>query len=74
MAVIAYQGTVENGQVRLASDIQLPDKTKVYVIIPEAEPPAPPRTFDLSEMLAQMPADYQPQEEDWGEPVGKEAW
>ena len=74
MAVIAYQGTVENGQVRLASDVRLPEKTKVYVIIPEADSSISPRKFVLSEMLAQMPADYQTQEEDWGEAVGKETW
>ena len=74
MAVIAYRGTVENGQVRLAPSINLPEQTKVYVVIPDSEGTASPRRFVLSEMLAQMPAEYQPHEEDWGEPVGKEAW
>lgn len=30
--------------------------------------------FDLAEMVKQMPKDYEPHEEDFGEPVGKELW
>ena len=29
---------------------------------------------DLKALLAQMPEDYQPEELDWGKPVGKEEW
>ncbi len=29
---------------------------------------------DLKTRLAQMPDDYQPEELDWGKPVGKEEW
>ena len=31
------------------------------------------RRADLKKLLAQMPEDYQPEELDWGKPVGKEA-
>ncbi|OQY55168.1 MAG: transcriptional regulator/antitoxin, MazE [Candidatus Parabeggiatoa sp. nov. 2] len=27
-----------------------------------------------AELVAQMPSDYNPHEEDWGQPVGKEVW
>ncbi len=30
--------------------------------------------YDLKQLVAQMPKDYQPHEEDWGAPAGKEAW
>ena len=30
--------------------------------------------YDIRELVAQMPDDYQAQEVDWGVPVGKEAW
>ena len=30
--------------------------------------------YRLKDLLARMPADYVPAEEDWGKPVGKEAW
>ena len=32
------------------------------------------RRADLKALLAQMPEDYQPEELDWGKPVGKEEW
>ncbi|MCP4591834.1 MAG: AbrB/MazE/SpoVT family DNA-binding domain-containing protein [bacterium] len=30
--------------------------------------------YRLEDLVARMPADYEPQEVDWGEPVGREAW
>lgn len=30
--------------------------------------------YDLRKLVAQMPDDYEPCEEDWGAPSGKEAW
>lgn len=32
------------------------------------------RRIDLQTLLAKMPADYQPEELDWGKSVGKEVW
>jgi len=29
-----HEGIVENGQIRLMPDIRLPEKTKVYVLVP----------------------------------------
>ena len=29
---------------------------------------------DLKALLAQMPENYQPEELDWGKPIGKEEW
>ncbi|MCO5186250.1 MAG: hypothetical protein M9928_08635 [Anaerolineae bacterium] len=37
MQVTTYEGIVENGQIRLKTNVSLPNKTKVYVIIPELE-------------------------------------
>ena len=39
MQVKAFEGVIENGQIRLETDIELPEKTKVYVIIPDFETP-----------------------------------
>jgi hypothetical protein len=33
-----YEGIVENGSVRLTQGIHLPESTRVYVIVPDAEP------------------------------------
>jgi antitoxin MazE len=30
--------------------------------------------YRLEDLLAKMPADYEPAEEDWGPPVGREEW
>ena len=35
MKVITYEGVVENGCVHLPADVMLPEKSKVYVIVPE---------------------------------------
>jgi hypothetical protein len=74
MSVTTYQGTVENGQVRLPGDVRLPENAKVYVIVPDVEPSANDKKFDLAEMVSRMPPDYQVSEESFGEPVGKEEW
>ncbi len=30
--------------------------------------------YRLEDLVAQMPEDYEPHEEDWGAPVGREVW
>jgi hypothetical protein len=37
MKVTTYEGIVENGQVRLPQNIRLPEKARVYVVIPDAD-------------------------------------
>lgn len=74
MPVTTFQGTVENGQVRLAGDVRLPEKARVYIVVPDFEQNAGGVKFDLAEMVARMPSDYQASEESFGEPVGKEEW
>ena len=37
MSVTTFEGIVEQGRIRLASDVQLPDNTKVYIIVPDIE-------------------------------------
>ena len=39
MSVRTFEGIVENGQIRLADGACLPEKAKVYVIIPNAVAP-----------------------------------
>ena len=74
MPVATFQGVVENGQVRLASDIRLPESATVYVVVPDVEVETSRPKFDLADMIARMPADYQVVEENFGPPVGKEVW
>ena len=35
MPLSTFEGIVENGQIRLRDDVTLPEKTRVYVVIPE---------------------------------------
>lgn len=37
MAVITYEGIVEKGKVRLQAGVHLPEKAKVYVIVPDGQ-------------------------------------
>lgn len=74
MQITTFQGVVENGQIQLAADVHLPEKAKVYVVVPNFEENANDKKFDLAKMVSQMPSDYQVSEEGFGEPVGKEEW
>lgn len=40
MKVATFQSIVENGQIRLSEDVHLPEKAKVYVVVPELEVPS----------------------------------
>jgi hypothetical protein len=39
VTVTTFQGVVENGQIRLAANVRLPEKTKVYVVVPDVQIP-----------------------------------
>ena len=37
MKVTALEGIVENGQIRLSTTVRLPERAKVYVVIPDVD-------------------------------------
>jgi len=37
MGVRTFEGIVEQGQIRLPANVRLPEKAKVYVVIPDIE-------------------------------------
>jgi hypothetical protein len=37
MSVVTFEGIVEDGRIRLKADVRLPDKTKVYVLVPDMQ-------------------------------------
>ena len=37
MAISTFAGIVENGQIRLRDNVTLPERTRVYVVIPDLE-------------------------------------
>ncbi|HEX8070743.1 MAG TPA: hypothetical protein VF546_12380 [Pyrinomonadaceae bacterium] len=40
MSVTAIEAIVENGQIRLPSSLRLPERAKVYVLIPDVKMPS----------------------------------
>lgn len=60
-----------------AAKIKVGDEVQVTIqngrIIIETSAIARKRT-DLQKLLADIPEEYQPEEIDWGKPVGKEEW
>jgi len=52
----------------------LPEKAKVYVIVPDFEQSTDGKKFDLAETVSRMPPNYQANEESFGVPVGEEEW
>ena len=53
--VVTYEGVVENGCVHLPEDAVLPEKTQVYVMVPEAivEMEKPPQVVHVRRALGQ---------------------
>lgn len=37
MGVVTYEGVVEHGQIRLKAGVRLPEKAKVYVVVPDIQ-------------------------------------
>ncbi|HKP53879.1 MAG TPA: hypothetical protein VJ183_14660 [Chloroflexia bacterium] len=37
MSVMTIEGIVDNGQIKLEGDVRLPDKTRVYVVVPDVQ-------------------------------------
>jgi len=50
MSVSTFEATVEGGLIRLPANVRLPDKTRVYVVVPHAD--KLPTAFVASPRLA----------------------
>ena len=50
MGISTFEGIVGNGAIRLRGDVRLPEKTRVYVVVPDVE--AGPRAHVYSPRLA----------------------
>lgn len=37
MGAVTLEGVVEQGQIKITSGISLPERTKVYIVVPDAE-------------------------------------
>ena len=50
MGISTFEGIVEKGVIRLRGDVTLPEKARVYVVVPDPE--ASPRALVVSPRLA----------------------
>jgi len=50
MDVVTFEGVVEDGKIRLPANARLPEKAKVYVVIPN--PATPPLAYVANPRLA----------------------
>ena len=37
MKITSFEGIIENGQIRLPANLHLPERAKVYVVVPDVE-------------------------------------
>jgi hypothetical protein len=52
MSAVTFEGVVEQGQIKLDSDVRLPDGTRVYIVVPGIEIEEDKRVFLHSPRLA----------------------
>jgi hypothetical protein len=45
MSISTFEGVVENGVIRLRDNVALPEKARVYVVIPDLEPAPRARVY-----------------------------
>jgi antitoxin MazE len=60
---------LERAGISVGDDVEIVVGEEEIVIKKASKP-----KFDLAEMVARMPRDYQAREDSFGEPVGKEEW
>ena len=37
MGIVTFEGIVEQGQIRLKNNVQLPENTRVFVVVPDGQ-------------------------------------
>ncbi len=61
MGIVTLEGVVERGQIRLKADVRLPEKTKVYVIVPDIQIEQGARIFSPRLTPPEQAADFEMQ-------------
>ncbi|KHD06460.1 hypothetical protein PN36_03750 [Candidatus Thiomargarita nelsonii] len=61
-------------QLSLGEEVSVTIQNEKIIIKPSAAGLGKKYKYSLEELLAKMPSDYKPHEENWGPPVGKEVW
>ena len=60
---------LERAGISVGDDVEISAREERIVIRKKSKP-----KFDLAEMVSRMPKDYEPAEESFGKPAGKEEW
>jgi len=58
MSVMTYEGVVEKGQIRLKGDIHLPEKARVFVVVPDTPMKKSARIFSPRLKHPEQAADF----------------
>ena len=59
MGIVTFEGVVEHGQIRLRDDVRLPEKAKVYVIIPDVQISPSARVFSPRLAYPEQAVDFE---------------
>jgi hypothetical protein len=59
MRVVTFEGIVEDGLIRLTPDVRLPDRTKVFVLVPDMEVERVGRIFSPRLAHPEQAGDFQ---------------
>jgi hypothetical protein len=59
MGVTTIEAVVENGQIRLPASVRLPERAKVYVLIPDAEVTSTARVMSPRLAHPEQASDFQ---------------
>jgi hypothetical protein len=60
MGIVAFEGVVEHGQIRLKAGVRLPEKTEVYAIVPDVQIKRGARIFSPRLAHPEQVADFFP--------------
>ena len=61
MGVITLEGIVEHGQIQLKANVRLPERTKVYVVVPDIQIERRARVFSPRLTHPEQAADFEMQ-------------
>ncbi len=59
MKTVTYEATVENGQIKLPPSVHLPERTKVFVVVPGGESVPPPRLYSPRLVHPEQASDFE---------------
>ncbi len=59
MNVTSFEGIVEKGQIKLPENVSVPERTKVYVVIPGSGQPSAPRLMSPRLLHPQQAKDFE---------------